>query len=451
MTKKANLLIVEDDPQIAQLLNAYLSEAGHDVCVQSSAAGAIHALQENRSSYDAVITDLHLEEEDSGMKVLSCVRRECPETPVILVTGHATIQNAVEAMKTGAFHYLAKPFQLTELASLLERALQQKKVIYLPEKQAPSSKAPAIIGRSPAVLDLLSLAEKIALSDASVMVTGETGTGKDLFAKLIHARSKRAKGPFVAINCAAIPEMLLESELFGYAAGAFTGASKPKAGLFQEASGGTLFMDEIGEMPLALQAKLLRVVEEKSVRRLGENKETPVNVRVVCATNRNLLDHVKEGKFRQDLYYRLSVLELHIPPLRERKEDIPLLVDFFLKRFSGKPVGLSPEAGALLVRHGFPGNIRELENILERTVALSDKPVISPEDLPIYLSGSIQQRSLDILPEDTGLRDLSRSAEKDGIISALKKHDGNVTLAAKHLGISRTTLWRKMKQYGIEE
>jgi two-component system NtrC family response regulator len=371
-----------------------------------------------------------------------------------MITAYGTIENAVQAMKEGAFDYITKPFNRDELRLTLDKALRlrrlEKENVELRAEVADRYRFESIVGSSDKIKGVLDLAGRVAGSDATVLITGERGTGKELLAKGIHFNSPRSDGPFVAVNCAAIPETLIESELFGHVKGAFTGAVKDKEGKFELADGGTILLDEIGDLRVDLQAKILRVLQERMVDRVGGSKPIPVDVRVIASTNRDIEQAIKEGKFREDLYDRINVVALHIPPLRERKEDIPLLAKHFLNKFSrNAQVSMNEEALGVLVSYGWPGNVRELESVIERASVLKRGDVITPADLPDKLKkekSGIENIILNLPDDGIALEDLERSL----IIKALEKHKGNQTRAAEYLGITRPTLIYRMEKYGLK-
>jgi two-component system response regulator HydG len=403
-----------------------------------------------RGAYDVVLTDLRMGQFD-GIRVLRAVKESHAATEVIVMTAYGTIESAVEAMRLGAFDYIQKPFSEQELLVKVERANQNRKlsstVSLFANEFKEKYKFENIAGRSQAIREVLGRIVKVAPTDATVLITGENGTGKELVAKAIHANSKRGDRPFVPVNCAAITETLLESELFGHARGSFTGAVSARKGLFEEADGGTFFFDEIAETPLSFQAKLLRAVQENEIRRVGENKPIRVNVRIIAATNQDLMQSVQEKRFRQDLYYRLNVARFVLPPLRERREDIPVLLEFFLQKANRK-MGTGAKLGdgvvEALMQHDFPGNIRELENMVEQAVALSGGGVITVDDM---MPANTQPKR----PAGGGrtLADVVDAAERQAIEAALREQDGSREKAAESLGISATTLWRKMTRLTI--
>jgi two-component system response regulator AtoC len=457
------ILIVDDEPSIRKVLQAHLKRFGYEVEAAADGAEAIQMMEDDY--FHLVVTDLRMPGVD-GMAVLGWVAENQPGLPVIMITAHGTVDTAVEAIKRGAFDYVNKPFDKDELHNVILKALatEERNTRHL-QPQAVPADAPAmgrfdIIGRTPSMRDLFTLIEKVAPSPTTVLVTGESGTGKELVARALHDNSDRKAGPFIQINCGAIPENLFEAELFGYEKGAFTGAVGSKPGRFELAHGGTLFLDEVGELPREMQVKILRALQERRIDRVGGLRPIDVDVRVVAATNVDLQKAVAEGRFREDLYYRLNVIPMRLPSLRERREDIPLLVDHFLKRFNqrlGKNVQrVSPEALAALLEHPWPGNIRELENLMERSVLLADADTIRLEDLPGLRAGTSPAASQDDAElEGLGLKEYVRvhtaKLERSRIQRVLESEEGNVTRAARRLGISRKSLQTKMKEYGLRE
>ncbi len=439
---ECKVLLVEDDDVQRELLKEILSEAGFKVLTSSTAEGALSLL--SRENPGVVVTDVRLPGMD-GITFLKKVKSEFPETEVIVITAFSSVEDAVGAIKSGAFHYVTKPFDPSVLINLIEKAYQLVSL-----RQQTPSESSGIVYASRQMEELLFKASLYAKSEAPVLILGESGVGKELLARYIHRESGR-KGKFVSVNCAAIPENLFESELFGYVKGAFTGALSDKPGLFEEADGGTLFLDEIGELPLSLQAKLLRVLQEGEVRRLGSNRTKKVDVKLVAATNRDLKELVSQGKFREDLYYRLNVLTLKIPPLRERPEDITALTGYFLKKFSskyGKKVEMTPEALEILLSHSFPGNVRELENLIHRLVITSDG-TIKPEDLKDLTDSKSQSPEEITLDFSEPLPQKVARLEKMMIEEALKRTGYVQTKAAKLLGIDEKSLRYKRRKYGI--
>jgi two-component system NtrC family response regulator len=449
--KKPLILLIDDDDSLRRVMEFSLTEAGYKV--QAAASGEEGLTLFEMGPFDAVITDITMPGM-SGMEVLAKIHERDEGLPVLVITAYGTIESAVEAMKKGAFDYITKPFNRDELRLTLDKALRMRRL----EKENVELRAEitdrycfeSIVGSSEKIRDVLDMAGRVAASDASVLITGESGTGKELLAKGIHYNSPRADGPFVAVNCAAIPEHLIESELFGHVRGAFTGAVKDKEGKFELATSGTLFLDEIGDLRVDLQAKILRALQERQVDRVGGKHPVSVDVRIIAATNKDIERAVKEGSFREDLYYRLSVITLHMPPLRERRDDIPMLVQHFLKKFNrGSDVRIDPEALAMLTAYGWPGNVRELENSIERASVLKRGDTITPAELPDKLKRektSVENIILNLPDEGIALEDL----EKSLIIKALEKHKGNQTRAAEYLGITRPTLIYRMEKYGIK-
>ncbi|MEI8188826.1 MAG: sigma-54 dependent transcriptional regulator [candidate division NC10 bacterium] len=440
----ARVLLVEDDAEMLDLVREYLEAEGYAVLGLQSGVEAIARLRQE--SFDAVVTDLRIPDAD-GMEVLRTARETQAETPVVLITAFGTIETAIQAIRQGAYDYVTKPFALEEITLLLSKALESRDLREenrrLREEVAARYRFHNLLGASPAMERVFALIRQAAPSEVNVLVTGDSGTGKELVAKALHFNSPRANRPFVPVNCAAVPAGLLESELFGHVKGAFTGAVGSRRGLFREANGGTLFLDEIGDMAPELQAKLLRTIEDRSVRPVGSDEAVPLNVRIVAATNADLSLRIQEGRFREDLYYRLAVLPIQLPPLRERKEDIPLLAEHFLRRAtagSGKRIpGFAPEAMAALLRQPWPGNVRELENVVERSVALTGDAPITPEALLLEaVPGPQAALTLARMPQRPTLRALT-----DEYVSlVLRETGGDKDRAAEILGISKRTLYR---------
>ncbi len=456
----APILLVEDKDSLRAMLKLALESQDHVVVEARDQEEAVAALRDSQPAL--VLSDLRLPKGD-GLGVLRAVKEMDAELPVIVMTAHGSIQDAVEAMKQGALDFLAKPVDPDHLLLLVSRALEQRRLLsdyrLLKEEAAARRGGPSIIGDSVALRQTIASIERAAGTDTTVLLEGESGTGKELCARALHNASARATGPFVAINCAAIPENLLEAELFGYERGAFTGATQRKIGKFEMAQRGTIFLDEIGEMPLALQAKMLRAIETKRIERLGGNSSIQVDVRIVAATNRMLRQAVAARQFREDLYFRLSVFPVTIPPLRERKEDIPTLAHHFVERVArdvGKKLTLSPEALAMLVEHGWPGNVRELQNAIERAVILADGDRL----LPRHLSLSTQQGfnasadPWDQLDWSGTLADVATrfaaEAERRKLAHAMKQANNDKGRASDLLQINFKTLSAKLRQYGLE-
>jgi len=445
------ILVVDDEPGMRRSLAISLKREGYDVEEASGGTEALVRLE--REIYDLIMTDLKMVPM-GGLEVLAAVKKGAPQTEVIVMTAYGSIEAAVEAMRLGAFDFVTKPFQaeeiLTRVRNALEKARLTTEVRLLREDLKSRIGFEQLLGQSPAMQAVLAKAARVAVTDSTVLITGESGTGKELVARALHARSLRANKPFVSVNCAAFPEQLLESELFGHIKGAFTGAVASRKGLLEEAHAGTFFFDEVGDTPPGIQAKLLRVLEDRVIRRLGDNRPIRVDVRILAATNRDLTTAIREKAFREDLYYRLNVVALHLPPLRSRRGDIPLLAHHFLgvaSRRSAKPVqGFSPEALALLQAYDFPGNIRELENAVEQAVAFTTGPLIRPEELPEALRSGSRPQGDGSRPAPGTLEEM----ERELILRRIRELNGNLSLAARALGIGRTTLWRKMKAYRIE-
>ncbi|MCP9464596.1 MAG: sigma-54 dependent transcriptional regulator [Nitrospira sp.] len=443
------ILVVDDDADMRELAQDMLKDRGHQVSVAGSGEEALRLLAEE--DYAVVLTDLRMKGMQ-GLELLNQIKREYPEVNVVLMTAFGSVDTAVEAMKHGASDYLTKPVKKDELIRVVERVIREaalrREVDRLRKEVRKEYSFHQILGKSKAIQAVFDLIRRVADSPTNVLITGESGTGKELVAKAIHYNSSRKEAPFVPVNCAAIPEQLLESELFGHMRGAFTDAKTDKRGLFEEAQKGTLFLDEISELPLMLQAKLLRAIQEKEIRRVGATKPIAVDVRIIAATNLNLADEVKNKRFREDLYYRLNVIELKLPPLRERREDIPLLVNAFLKKCaeaSGRPVkGVSEAALAMLIDYSWPGNVRELENVIERAVTLSRGEKISPDDLPPAVQGARGDRR--VLDEAAEKSLPLHEVEKEYIKKILEKTGGNKYQAAHVLGIDRKTLYRKLAE-----
>ena len=452
MDNNARLLIIDDERIALRNLEHVMKKEGYDVTGTQSGPNALKLLEERQ--FDIVLTDLRMEKVD-GMQILKKTRELYPDTEVIMITGYATTDSAVETMKHGAFYYIAKPFKLEEVRKVVQEALHKVRLKtenrQLREQLDAYQGKVKIITQDPSMQKLLETARQIAPTDCNVLVTGESGTGKELFARFIHLNSKRSStGPFFAINCGAFTEELLSNELFGHEKGAFTGANAMKKGLIEMASGGTLFMDEVTEMPASMQVKLLRVIQEREVIRVGGTESLNVDVRFVAATNRDIHDSMKTGSFRQDLYFRLNVVSLRIPPLADRRDDIPLLSYYFLKKYSllmKKEVNeISEDVIALLMNYDFPGNVRELENIMERGVALTNSTVIETGHLP----EDLRELSIKTFRKKEGKIPSLEEQEESYIKWVLAEVGGNKTLAAQILGIDRVSLWRKLKKYGLE-
>ncbi len=450
---KPKILIIEDEPTMRIGMSHLLSSSGYDVKSCQDGIEGVAAIE--REAFDLVITDMRLPGMD-GLSILNRVKAVSPSTGVIIITAYAEVKTAVQAIKDGAFDYVSKPFSNDELLILIERFLRfrniETELHRLREKVAERSGFEKLIGISPSMKAIFDRIEAIADTDVPVLIQGESGTGKELVANAIHNLSSRREKVYVKINCAAIPENLFESEIFGHEKGAFTGASETRKGKFEIANGGTLFFDEIGDMPLGLQPKLLRVIEENLVYRLGGAEPIKVNVRGIYATSKNLKELIKTGSFRDDLFYRINVVPITIPPLRERKEDIPYLIDHFLECFCNKysksVIKVTPLAYESLISYSYPGNVRELKHALERAVLLSRNGIIDLNDLPEEFQGINREKP--VIPLHLPLHDGVTNLEREMIINALKESKGKRIEAARRLGISRKVLWKKMKEYNIK-
>ena len=444
---RVSILIVEDEESQRSLLGGLLKKEGYTVGEAPDGGGALEHLQ--KGIYEIVLLDYKLPDTD-GLSLLKKIKEINPAAEVVMITAFGSIENAVGALKAGASEYLTKPIDLDDLLFKLRKIEEKTYLIrenmVLRETLKDRFKSEDFVYHSEKMHEVSSLVVRIARTDSTCIISGESGVGKEVILNMIHALSERKAFPLVKVNCAAIPETLLESELFGYEKGAFTGAYQRKAGKFELANKGTIFLDEIGDIPLLLQSKLLRVIQEKEIERLGGVQSTKVDVRIIAATNKNLDEEVKKGTFREDLFYRLNVVNIHIPPLRERKDDIPLLIDFFLKKYNMKHKknvrGLTREARDVLIKYDYPGNVRELENIVERAIVLTRGEYIGSEDLPNFaeqvLSGS-----------DTSIRGTVESIEKTMIVEALVNAEWVQTKAAATLGLSERMLRYKIKKYGI--
>jgi DNA-binding NtrC family response regulator len=452
MAYTARILVVDDEKIALKNLEHVMRKEGYEVMGTSSGPNALKILE--GQEFDVVLTDLKMEKVD-GMQILNKCKDLYPDTELIMITGYATLESAVDTMKHGAFYYVAKPFKLDEVRKVVREAVEKvrlkKENIQLREHIEKFEGKVKIITQDASIQRLLDTSRQIAPTDCNIIISGESGTGKELLARYIHNTcSQRADGPFFAINCGAFTEELLSNELFGHEKGAFTGASTMKKGLIEMASGGTLFLDEITEMSPAMQVKLLRVIQEKEVLRLGATEPVKVDVRFIAATNRDIQDAIKNGRFRQDLYFRLNVVSLHIPPLSERRDDIPLLSYYFLKKYGTimkKDITeISQDVLSLLMNYDFPGNVRELENIIERGVALANGNTIEVAHLP----EDLKELSIKTFRKKEGKIPSLEQQEMAYIQWVLKEVGENKTLAAQILGIDRVSLWRKLKKYGLE-
>jgi two-component system response regulator PilR (NtrC family) len=448
---KGNILVVDDEKSMREILEIFLKNEGYGVSIAENGEKAIEAIK--KDIFDLIITDMKMPKV-GGLELLKNVKQIAPDTVVVIITAFGTTDSAVEAMKLGAYDYIQKPFELDNIRLVVKNALEKQKLqkdVSLLKQQLKPPSMENIIGKSPSMQTLFSVISKTAESNASVLIIGESGTGKELVAKAIHSLSPRKDNHIVAINCAAIPEGLLESELFGYMKGAFTGAASSKQGLFELANEGTLFLDEIGEMPMSLQAKLLRVIEGDAFRRVGGISDLNVDVRIISATNKNLQEMIEQKLFREDLYFRLNVLSVKIPPLRERRDDIPLLVDNFLKKFAGDKKLFSKEAIELLKNYQWKGNVRELENIIERTVLLCDSEVINVEHLPDEIRSGSKAEKVVVPTGGMDIDKLMEDTEKAYILKALERTNGVKTEAAKLLNLTFRSFRHKLKKYGIDK
>jgi DNA-binding NtrC family response regulator len=451
MSEKSTISILLVDDEVINLQNVghFLEQQGFQVTTAASGNEAMGLL--TQSHFDLVITDLKMGDVD-GVQVMKIAKELHPEIEVIILTGYATVNSAVDAMAQGAFYYLSKPIKLKELHALVLRATEKtmlrREINCLKQRIKAQQGTTQFIGQNNEILKLKDAIAHFAQLDCNILITGETGTGKELVARTIYELSPRAGKRFLPINCGAMTEDLMVNELFGHEKDAYTDAGAQRNGLLESASGGVVLFDEIGEMPLIMQVKLLRVLQEKKIIRVGGNKEIPIDVRLLAATNRDLKEDVEKGTFRQDLYYRLNVVNLHIPPLRDRIDDVPLLVNYFLAKFSlpgGKTKSISREALHRLEEYDFPGNARELENIIERSLALCDDPEIQPHHLPSDLNCT-PHFSLSTIQTVNPSKSLEEN-QREYILSVLRSVDGNKTKAAKIIGIDRVSLWRKLKKY----
>jgi two-component system response regulator HydG len=453
MLNAKKILVVDDDATHRLMLEAVLESEGYEVCQADDGETAVEAVK--KEFYDFILMDIRMARM-SGIDALKEIKKTSPGIPVLIMTAYASVETAVDALKSGAYDYITKPLDTEKLkriiAAELEHSDLKQEVAVLRERVGDRFDLSNIIGKSRKMKEVFEILAMAAPSDATVLIKGESGTGKELIANAIHQNSPRAGNPFIKVNCAALPESLLESELFGHERGAFTGAVSMRKGRFELANGGSIFLDEISEMSPAMQARLLRVLQEHEFDRVGGMKTIEVDVRVISATNKDLELEVKEGRFREDLFYRLNVISVPLPPLRERKEDIPVLAKHFLSVFSEKNrrmiKGFQPKTLDLFMRHDWPGNVRELENTIERCVIMTRSEYISPGDLPM----NIQALNGDPEEDNTGVRPgwSMREVERDLIIKTLEQTDGNKTRAAEILGINRKTLQNKLKEYEVE-
>jgi DNA-binding NtrC family response regulator len=453
--KDYSILIIDDEEAQRNVLKGYLEKKGFKLF--SAASGTEGVKVVNNNVVDIILSDFKMPD-ITGLEVLEQVKKINPEISFVILTAYGTIENAVKAMRLGAFDYISKPVDLDELDLLLDRIIENKnlksEIQFLKIQLKEKFKIDSFISNSPKMEEVLSVASRAADSKATVLISGESGTGKEVLAKSIHFASSRKDKPFIAVNIPALPETLLESELFGHEKGAFTGAEKSKKGRFELADGGTIFLDEIGDIPLNLQVKLLRVLQEHQIERLGSTEHINIDVRIIAATHQNLEHKIKDGSFREDLFYRLNIVSLNIPPLRERKEDILTLIDYFIEKYSKEnnkqKLSLSKEAVDALLKYNFPGNVRELENIIERSVVLSRNDIITLNDLPNVVKGFKVEKESDVKEEGT-LVDQVEKLEKKLIYDALSKSNGNQSLAGRMLGITERNLRYKMQKYDIKK
>ncbi len=457
---KGRILVVDDDQEMRSLLQDYLTKEGYETLTSASAYEAIELLaphgslgaDKTQGDIDLIVSDIKMPQVD-GLEFTSRLQTLRPEIPVMLITAFGSIETAIEAMKRGAFHYIVKPFKLAEMGVNVNRAMEHRKLqrdnTALRDEVKKSWNMGNVIGKSAAMKSVFDLVSRVSQATANVLVTGESGTGKEMVARAIHQQGPRAAKPFIAINCTAIPETLLESELFGHAKGSFTGAVNKKRGLFEEAEGGTLFLDEIGDMDVLLQSKLLRVIQEKKVRAVGDNVDKPVDVRIIAATHKDLKAAIKDGRFREDLYYRLSVIPIVIPPLRHRQEDIPILAEYFLKKYSATNNstvrGFTKRAVSKLMGLKWEGNVRELENVIERAVVLSQGTLIDEVDVPTPETSNAEA----FFGSATGDFPTIEQLERRYIELIMEKTGGRKDKASQILGINRRTLYRKEREYGL--
>ncbi|MBX3262544.1 MAG: sigma-54-dependent Fis family transcriptional regulator [Labilithrix sp.] len=459
MADKGTILVVDDEPGLREMLSILFRREGYDVTTSPGVVAARDALRNRPKPYGVVLADLMMPD-GSGLDVVSIAKQVSVDTEVIVMTAHSTVETAIDAMKRGAYDFVTKPFATSELRALVAKAFERRALAEENARlraQVDRQQPKDLLGHSAAMKRILDLVQRVANGRTTVLITGESGTGKERIARVLHEASDRKDKPFRVVNCGAIPEALVESELFGHEKGAFTGAATRKLGFFREADGGTVLLDEIGELPLAMQVKLLRVLQERKVRGVGEADETSVDVRILAATNRNVEDEVRAGKFRQDLYYRLNVIRLEVPPLRDRREDVPELARYFLERCArehDKTVrALSPDALRALDAYSFPGNVRELENIIERAVALAAGPLIGLGDLPMEVSGATARTTpalLDLPEEGCDIDTVLGEVERRLILQALERSDGVRTNAAKLLGVTLRSLRYRMQKLTMQ-
>ncbi|HEX8720330.1 MAG TPA: sigma-54 dependent transcriptional regulator [Pyrinomonadaceae bacterium] len=451
MTRQQRILVVDDEESITSALALILGEAGYDLKTAGSVGEAAARLGAS-PPFDLVFTDLRLPDA-TGIDLIERIKADAPDTQVVLMTAHGSLDVTIEAIKRGAYYYLEKPFTPDQVLALAGRALQFGEITRenraLKRALASGGETFGITGRSPRMLQIVETIRTAAPSDASVLIEGESGTGKELIAAALHSQSNRASGPYIRINCAALPSELIESELFGYKKGAFTGADRDKRGLIEASAGGTLLLDEIAEMPAHLQTKLLRVLQDRRLRRVGDEHEVPVDFRLVCSTNRDTAQMIQDGTLRKDLFFRVSTVRVKVPPLRERPDDVAPLAERFLQTYAGKyqkPIrAVSPAAFALLSRYDWPGNVRELESVIEHAVLFAREEELRPEDLPEHLHASTSAQTRCVIPPYMTMEEI----ERDAIAQTLERTGGNVKKTAEILDYHRPTLYRKLKRYGL--
>jgi two-component system response regulator AtoC len=448
------ILLIDDEENFRHMLSVILKKRGYEVDTASNGADGLKKV--DTGSFDTVLCDIRMPEMD-GLEFLQEAQKGGCESTIIMMSAYGTLDTAIEAMKLGAYDYISKPFKPDEIILTLKKAEERERLrrenLFLKREVQKEYSFENIISKNQRMRQIFDTIEKVAKYKSTILITGESGTGKELVAKAIHFNSDRADNPFIPVNCGAIPENLLESELFGHTKGSFTNAVRTKKGLFEEADGGTIFLDEIGELPLQLQVKLLRVLQDGEIRRIGDSRAIIIDVRIIAATVKDLDKEVRENKFRDDLFYRLNVLPIKIPPLKERKEDIPLLVDHFIHKYSrelSKPIEeITPEALNCLLSYNWNGNVRELENVIERAIVLTDSSQIQVENLPVEIQNPVEESRISLLNDELSIKKASRYLEIDLIRKALQKTNGNHTHAAKLLEISHRALLYKIKEYGI--
>jgi two-component system response regulator AtoC len=449
------ILLIDDEENFRHMLSVILKKRGYDVEAASNGMDGLKKV--DTGSYDTVLCDIRMPQMD-GLEFLKEAQKTGCESTIIMMSAYGTLDTAIEAMKLGAYDYISKPFKPDEIILTLKKAEERERLrrenLFLKKEVQKEYSFENIISKNERMRQIFDTIQKVAKYKSTILIAGESGTGKELVAKAIHFNSDRSDHPFIPVNCGAIPENLLESELFGHTKGSFTNAVRTKKGLFEEADGGTMFLDEIGELPLQLQVKLLRVLQDGEIRRIGDSKAITIDVRIIAATIKDLDKEVREGKFRDDLFYRLNVLPIKIPPLRDRKEDISILVDHFIHKYSrelNKPIeGITPEALNPLLNYNWNGNVRELENVIERAIVLTEANQIQIDNLPIEIQNPREESRLSLLNDELSIKKASRYLEIDLIKKALNKTKGNHTHAAKLLEISHRALLYKIKEYGIE-